>query len=162
MRGQPHVDSSSHVMLPRPKVLSTTTPGGSRSPPLHQHNLSPHIPTEHDAELLRLVAADTTSHRRAWAPNSKAWQTFIRRQGLKGDLDRSRIPEEGEETEDSEMDLDLETRRSPVVIGNQLAVNGSTCLFTLWYNPLLIMQKIIMSAFLNQSILLCAINNPNP
>jgi hypothetical protein len=127
MRGQPHVDSSSHVMLPRPKVLNTTTPGGSRSPPL-QHNLSPHIPTEQDAELLRLVAADTLSHRGAWAPNSRAWRTFIRRQDLKEDLDRSRIPEEGEETE--EIDSDEESLRSSVVTGNQLADNGA-CLFAL-------------------------------
>jgi hypothetical protein len=85
MRGQPHVDSSSHMILPRPKVLVTPTPDGSRSP----HGLSPHIPTEHEAELLRLVAADTPSHRGAWAPNSRAWRTFIRRQDLKEDVDRN-------------------------------------------------------------------------
>lgn len=121
MRGQPLVDSSSHAMLPRPKVLITPTPGGSRSPPLH-NGLSPQIPTEHDAELLRLVAADTPSHRGAWTPNSRAWRTFIRRQDLKEDVDRSsRIPEEGEETEET----DPVEERSPVVTGNESADKGT-------------------------------------
>lgn len=121
MRSQPHVDSSSHVMLPHPKVLTTHTPGGSRSPPL-QHRSSPQIPTEHDAELLRLVAADTPSHRGAWTPNSRAWRTFIRRQDLKEDVDRSsRIPEEGEETEET----DPVEERSPVVTGNESADKGT-------------------------------------
>ena len=124
MRGQPHADSS-HSMLPRPKVLITPTPGGSRSPPLH-HALSPQIPTEHDAELLRLVAADTPSHRGAWAPNSRAWRTFIRRQDLKEDVDlNGRILEEGEETEETDSD----EGRSPVVTRAQLADDG-TCSFT--------------------------------
>ena len=126
MRDQPPVDLSSHVMLPRPKVLITPTVGGSRSPPLH-HGVSPQIPTEHDAELLRLVAADTPSHRGAWAPNSRAWRTFIRRQDLKEDVDHNgRILEEGEETEETDSD----DERSPVVTRDQLPVDG-TCLFTL-------------------------------
>ena len=126
MRGQPHVDSSSHSMLSRPKVLIAPTASGSRSPPLH-HGLSPQIPTEHDAELLRLVAADTPSHRGAWAPNSRAWRTFIRRQDLKEDVDlNGRILEEGEETEETDSD----EGRSPVVTRDQLTDNG-TCLFTL-------------------------------
>ena len=134
MRGQPHVDSS-HVMLPRPKVLITPTPGGSRSPPL-QHGSSPRIPTEHDAELLRLVAADTPSHRGAWTPNSRAWRTFIRRQDLKEDVDRSsRILEEGEETEE----MDSAEERSNVVTGDRLADDG-TCSFALQYNLLLIIR----------------------
>jgi len=33
-----------------------------------------------EAELLKLVAADTPSHRGAWKRDSKAWQLFIRRQ----------------------------------------------------------------------------------
>ena len=55
--------------------------------------------SEHDAELLRLVAADTPSHRGAWTPNSRAWQTFTRRQDSKDNLGSNRISEEGEETE---------------------------------------------------------------
>jgi len=100
MRGQPHVDSSSQVMLPRSKVLTTLNLGGPLSPPL-QHGLSPKLTSEHDAELLRLVAADTPSHRGAWTPNSRAWQTFTRRQDSKELVKRSRIPEEGEETEET-------------------------------------------------------------
>lgn len=126
MRSQPHVDTSSHVMLPPPKVLITPNPGGSRSPPL-QHPLSPQIQSEHDAELLRLVAADTPSHRGAWAPNSKAWRTFIRRQDLKEDVDlNGRILEEGEETDESDSDEE----GSPVLTRDQLAANG-TCSFAL-------------------------------
>lgn len=89
MRGQPHVDSSSQVMLPRPKAPTTLTPSDS----------PPRIMSEHDAELLRLVAADTPSHRGAWTPNSRAWQTFTRRQDSKDNLGSNRISEEGEETE---------------------------------------------------------------
>jgi hypothetical protein len=111
MRGQPHVDSSSHVIRPRPKVLITS--GGSRSPPLQ------HIPTEHERELLKLVAADTPSHRGAWTPNSRAWRTFMRRQDLKEDVDRNgRILEEGEETDSDE-------EESPVIKGDQLAGDGT-------------------------------------
>ena len=129
MRSQLHVDSSSHSMLPRPKVLIASNPGGSRSPPPH-HRPSPQIPTGHDAELLRLVAADTPSHRGAWAPNSRAWLTFIRRQDLKEDVDRNgRILEEGEETEETDSD----EGRSPVITRDQLADDG-TCSFALQYN----------------------------
>lgn len=115
MRGQPHVDSSSsHVIRPRPKVL--ITPGGSHSPPLQ------HIPTEHERELLKLVAADTPSHRGAWTPNSRAWRTFIRRQDLKENVDRSgRILEEGEEMEET----DSGEEKSPVIRGDQLAGDGT-------------------------------------
>ena len=38
----------------------------------------------HDAEIRKLVAADTPSHRGAWKKDSKAWKTFIRRQSRKG------------------------------------------------------------------------------
>ena len=121
MRGHPHVDSSSHSIVPRPKVLNTPTPSGSRSPAL-RHGFSPQIPTEHDAELLKLVAADTPCHRGAWAPNSKAWRTFIRRQDLKEDVDRNgRILEEGEETEETDSD----EGRYPVVTRDELADDGT-------------------------------------
>lgn len=109
MRGQSHADSSSHSMLPRPKV---PTPG-----------VSPQIPTEHDVELLRLAAADTPTHRGVWTPNSKAWRTFIRRQDLKEDVDRNgRILEEGGEIEETDSD----GGRFPVVTKDQLADDG-TC-----------------------------------
>ena len=37
----------------------------------------------HEAEIRKLVAADTPSHRGAWKKDSKAWKTFVRRQGRK-------------------------------------------------------------------------------
>lgn len=116
MRGQPHIDSS-QVILPRPKVL-TTTAGGSLSPSL-QYGSLPGTPSEHDAELLRLVAAYTPSHRGAWTPSSKAWQTFTRRQE---NLGCSRIPEEGEDTEE----MNFAVQRRPVVTEDQLTDDG-TC-----------------------------------
>lgn len=36
--------------------------------------------TEREAEILKLVAASTPSHRSAWKKNSGAWQTFVNRQ----------------------------------------------------------------------------------
>ncbi|CAL1701067.1 unnamed protein product [Somion occarium] len=49
-----------------------------------------------EAEILRLVAAHTPSHRNAWKKNSKAWQLFVSRQGKKK-KDSGRIAEEDEE-----------------------------------------------------------------
>lgn len=48
-----------------------------------------------EEEILKLVAADTPSHRGAWKRNSKAWQLFVsrRRNGVPGAL----IPEETED-----------------------------------------------------------------
>ncbi|KAG9317780.1 hypothetical protein JVU11DRAFT_2001 [Chiua virens] len=48
-----------------------------------------------EEEILRLVAANTPSHRNAWKRNSKAWQLFVsrRRNGVPGAL----IPEETED-----------------------------------------------------------------
>ena len=118
MRGQPHVDPSSHVILPRPKVPTALSFGGEREPPVQ-------ITTEHDAELLRLVAADTPSHRGAWAPNSRAWQTFTRRQDSKEVVERSRIPEERE----GPAEMNFAVQRPPAVTADQLADDG-TCSFT--------------------------------
>ena len=53
---------------------------------------------EREAEILKLVAADTPSHRGAWKKDSKAWQLFVRRQG--GNTSYPLIPEEGEEDDD--------------------------------------------------------------
>jgi hypothetical protein len=49
------------------------------------------------AEILKLVAADTPSHRGAWKQDSRAWQLFVRRQGDKGHQSGSLIPEETED-----------------------------------------------------------------
>ena len=48
-----------------------------------------------EEEILKLVAANTPSHRSAWKRNSKAWQLFVsrRRNGVPGAL----IPEETED-----------------------------------------------------------------
>ena len=48
-----------------------------------------------EEEILKLVAANTPSHRSAWKRNSKAWQVFVsrRRNGVSGAL----IPEETED-----------------------------------------------------------------
>lgn len=102
-------------MLPRPKVTS----GGSLSSPVQQ---GPSLQTtsEHDAELLRLVAANIPSHRGAWAPNSRAWRTFTRRQDSK-ELVGGRIPEEGEEMEE----MNLAKERPPAVTADQLTDDGT-------------------------------------
>jgi len=49
------------------------------------------------AEILKLVAADTPSHRGAWKQDSRAWQLFVRRQGDKGHQSGGLIPEETED-----------------------------------------------------------------
>lgn len=54
-----------------------------------------------DAEILKLVAADTPSHRGAWKKDSKAWQLFDRRQGGKGRQSGGLIPEEDESDPDA-------------------------------------------------------------
>ena len=47
----------------------------------------------HEAEVLKLVAASTPSHRSAWKKNSTAWRTFVARQKNQGSPS---IPEEDE------------------------------------------------------------------
>ncbi|KAG6891697.1 hypothetical protein C0992_010100 [Termitomyces sp. T32_za158] len=48
-----------------------------------------------DPKMLELLAANTPSHRGAWKQESKAWQTFVKRQP--GRYDSEAILEEGEE-----------------------------------------------------------------
>jgi hypothetical protein len=60
-----------------------------QKPPLmpHKHVLaaaSEGEPPPQDAALLRLVAADTPSHRGAWKPDSEAWRSFTQPPGGKG------------------------------------------------------------------------------
>ena len=56
----------------------------------------PGQPDPQEEEILKLVAANTPSHRSAWKRNSKAWQLFVsrRRNGVPGAL----IPEEIEDS----------------------------------------------------------------
>jgi len=58
-------------------------------------NVGPPDPREE--EILKLVAADTPSHRGAWKKDSKAWQLFVRRQGGKARQSGGLIPEEIED-----------------------------------------------------------------
>lgn len=50
-----------------------------------------------EAEILRLVAASTPSHRAAWKKDSTAWRLFVNRQDQKA-RDQSTIEEEDEDT----------------------------------------------------------------
>lgn len=60
-----------------------------------------------EAEIMKLVAANTPSHRGAWKKDSKAWQMFVNRKG--GLAGRVQIREEHEDdtpAEDEESDAD--------------------------------------------------------
>ncbi|KIM46487.1 hypothetical protein M413DRAFT_441575 [Hebeloma cylindrosporum] len=90
MRSQPGVDSSSQGMI-------LNLPKASGSPNILPRTLPTSTPlTENDAALLKLVAADTPSHRGAWTPESRAWQMFTRRQDSKENVVHSNIPENSE------------------------------------------------------------------
>lgn len=68
----------------------------AKSPKAEEAPLPP--PDSREAEILKLVAANTPSHRGAWKRDSKAWQTFVRRQDEKLDnLTDPLIPEEGDD-----------------------------------------------------------------
>lgn len=90
MRSPPGVDSSSQgIMLNLPRAS-----GSTNIPPRTVPTSTPL--TENDAALLKLVAADTPSHRGAWTPESRAWQMFTRRQDSKENIMHSNIPENSE------------------------------------------------------------------
>ncbi|RDB20100.1 hypothetical protein Hypma_012852 [Hypsizygus marmoreus] len=103
-RSQHGSDLSSPSMmlsLPRQSILlkkekSPVSPTASSSTtvaqPVDKIDESQNI---QDAEILKLVAADTPSHRGAWKPEGKAWQTFVRR--VPGVLGVGDIPEEYED-----------------------------------------------------------------
>ncbi|KAI9001374.1 hypothetical protein BD414DRAFT_544282 [Trametes punicea] len=64
-----------------------------------------------EAEILRLVAASTPSHRSAWKKNSKAWQLFLsRRERRATEVGPEPISEEGSYA--SVDDFDSQTRRA--------------------------------------------------
>ncbi|TFY72895.1 hypothetical protein EVG20_g85 [Dentipellis fragilis] len=54
-----------------------------------------------EAELLRLVAADVPSHRNGWKRDSKAWQTFVTRQGGKSKYPAALSFDEEEEDDEN-------------------------------------------------------------
>ncbi|GLB34123.1 hypothetical protein LshimejAT787_0110070 [Lyophyllum shimeji] len=96
-RGQHGTDLSSPSMvlsLPKPSLPLRTEALASSVPAGSSGSQSP-IDESQDPELLKLLAADTPSHRGAWKPDSKAWQTFVRRPT--GNHRTGAIPEEGEE-----------------------------------------------------------------
>ncbi|KAF8897925.1 hypothetical protein BD779DRAFT_1782218 [Infundibulicybe gibba] len=95
-RGQHGTDSSTQPLLSFPKP--PTGPKEAATQPEPVSLAQDHMTMDpRDAEILRLVAADTPSHRGAWKPDSKAWQTFVRRQDIKGSAKSGNIPEEGED-----------------------------------------------------------------
>lgn len=83
------------LSLPRP----SSPPKGTRSPvsPGSQSRDKYDSINLRDAEILKLVAANAPSHRGAWKPNSRAWQTFVRRQDSKDPFENGYIAEESEE-----------------------------------------------------------------
>ncbi|KAH7887398.1 hypothetical protein F5I97DRAFT_1941864 [Phlebopus sp. FC_14] len=104
---------------PKPKRRSHTGSSHPTSPstPPEARTEYPEPLDPHEEEILKLVAADTPSHRGAWKRNSKAWQLFVtRHNGRAPDL----IPEENEDgsgnttndTDDSDWDAPHETRWS--------------------------------------------------
>lgn len=109
VRSQHGVDSSSSqaimMSLPRPPPPISQT-GHRRSVSMQSPSSTRLVfpeepPNPRDEEILKLVAANTPSHRGAWKPDSKAWQTFVRRQDTKDITGTGNIPEEGEDGADS-------------------------------------------------------------
>ncbi|KAF8559458.1 hypothetical protein OG21DRAFT_1493342 [Imleria badia] len=81
-----------------PTSVSNSTTSPSAPPVLLLQETPSEYPEQLDPqeeEILKLVAANTPSHRSAWKRNSKAWQLFVsrRRNGVPGAL----IPEETED-----------------------------------------------------------------
>lgn len=108
----------SHIRPPRSQHGSdtSTTLSLARPPPRPRPSVSPSpdppAPVEaQDEAILKLVAADTPSHRGAWKPGTKAWQTFVRRKDSKGHAGSGDIPEE--EAEDG-LDLGVTEMTRPI------------------------------------------------
>ncbi|KAG1892012.1 hypothetical protein F4604DRAFT_1696881 [Suillus subluteus] len=82
------------------KQDSTFRTQAPTSEQLHTECIRPTIEAKasdpQEQEILKLVAADTPSHRGAWKPNSRAWQLFVSRQGGKNGSAGAFIPEEVE------------------------------------------------------------------
>lgn len=74
---------------PRSQVVResvVTTADSNRSPVngrFEQLDIEEEVTDPREAEILRLVAASTPSHRSAWKRNSRAWQLFVNRQSRK-------------------------------------------------------------------------------
>ncbi|KAG1805181.1 uncharacterized protein BJ212DRAFT_1392577 [Suillus subaureus] len=93
-----------------------------------RHTIEAETSDPQEQEILKLVAADTPSHRGAWKPNSKAWQLFVSRQGGKNGSAGAFIPEEVEvsvtvsDTDDSD-DITSGTRYHPPGIPGSLPIS---------------------------------------
>jgi hypothetical protein len=99
------VDSSSPAIilsLPRPfsSLEEGQSSGSQPTSPTKQPGEKQGSVNPRDAEILKLVAANMPSHRGAWQPNSKAWQTFVRRQDSRDHAENGYIPEEEENNGD--------------------------------------------------------------
>lgn len=114
------------------KQDSTFIAPAPTSEQLHTECVRPTIeakaPDPQEQEILKLVAADTPSHRGAWKPNSRAWQLFVSRQGGKNGSAGALIPEEVEvgvtvsDTDDSD-DITSGTRYHPPGIPGSLPIS---------------------------------------
>ncbi|KAA1466459.1 hypothetical protein DENSPDRAFT_925878 [Dentipellis sp. KUC8613] len=77
--------SSMRAVLPAPPQAPAPAPpvNGDGAPATESKKPDEEPLSPREAELLRLVAADMPSHRNGWRRDSKAWQTFVTRQGGK-------------------------------------------------------------------------------
>lgn len=93
-----------------------------------RHSIEAEAPDPQEQEILKLVAADTPSHRGAWKPNSRAWQLFVSRRGGKNGSAGAFIPEEAEvgvtvsDTDDSD-DITSGTLYHPPGIPGSLPIS---------------------------------------
>ncbi len=93
MRSQPGVDSFSQSILLNlpPRIVN----GDRYSPPMASSSSSGPV-SDTNAAHSKQAAADAPNHRGSWAPESRAWREFARRQNSKDSTEHSYIPEEGE------------------------------------------------------------------
>lgn len=88
-------------LSPPPNVPAAST-SRPRTPPIVQEIDGSPV-TSQDAEILRLVAADTPSHRGAWNKDSKAWQTFVRRHDDRTSDSENVLTEDSDEDSENAM-----------------------------------------------------------
>ncbi|KAG6850623.1 hypothetical protein H0H93_010815 [Arthromyces matolae] len=90
-------NSTMALSVPKPSPLpaSDGTDSSATAATSNAQSGGAHETLPPDPEILKLVAADTPSHRGAWNSDSKAWRTFVNRQP--GPPDNAAILEEGED-----------------------------------------------------------------
>jgi len=141
------VDSSSQSVR-TPQVVPHHTRQSTRIEPEIQGGPESLDPRE--AEILKLVAADTPSHRGAWGRDSKAWQLFVRRHERAGRS--SAIPEEFEDNDDPAFGIrdgqddsedDYDTELDAQNGANHMSIVGS---LPIDINPLLRPKSILSLA----------------